>query len=254
MEERKRTLLAVVISCIILIAVLYSFGLNFFRSTPEIVVADPNVSSAQPVDPDGFGEQGGITVAVTPETVQSIIASMSRYKSYSRTVEIWYGWGTGQSGKVTAQVYADNGWSRCDTVLASGMTEHSITGDGTLWFWYDDGTAYVEEPAQQQTEDLMQHIPTYEDVLALDPASIMDCGYEIKDGASCIFVEAKRSEFPYTERYWIAVGSGLLIAAETEKNGGVVYAMSSGDIASPMSSDGDVFSLPDGTVLHVPQN
>ena len=30
MEDRKRTILAVVIACVVLIAVLYSFGLNLF--------------------------------------------------------------------------------------------------------------------------------------------------------------------------------------------------------------------------------
>ena len=82
MEEKKRTILAIVISCIILLAVFYSFGLNFFRSTPEIEVADTQASPDVSAVPGASG-QGGIPVEVTPETVQSILASMSRYQSYS---------------------------------------------------------------------------------------------------------------------------------------------------------------------------
>ena len=41
MEEKKRTLLAVLVSAVILLAVLYSFGLNLFSDPPDIVVAPP---------------------------------------------------------------------------------------------------------------------------------------------------------------------------------------------------------------------
>ncbi len=252
MEEKKRTLLAVVISCIILIAVVYSFGLNFFRSTPEIVVADPTISPSQPLSTDSLDGQGGILVEVTPETVQSIIASMSRYKSYQRTVGVQYRWESGASEVITAQVRVDGGWSRCDVTLASGMVEHSITGDGTVWYWYDESLDYVQAPAAGQTEDLLQHIPTYEDVLALDPSEITDTGYEEKNGVPCVFLEVKREPLGYVERYWISENSGLLKAAETLKDGAAVYAMSSGDVVSPLSGEADAFTLPDGTVLYVP--
>ena len=105
MEEKKRTILAIVISCIILLAVFYSFGLNFFRSTPEIEVADTQASPDVSAVPGASG-QGGIPVEVTPETVQSILASMSRYQSYSRTITLQYSW-TGGTGTMTAQVRAD---------------------------------------------------------------------------------------------------------------------------------------------------
>lgn len=254
MEEKKRTLLAVVISFIILAAVVYSFGLNFFASTPEIVVADPSVSAGQPDGPGVSGEQGGIPVEVTPETVQSVIASMSRYRRYSRTVSIRYSWPGGSSEPITAKVRVDDGWSRCDTTLAGGIVERSIVGDGTLWYWYGDGGSWLECPADERAEDLLQYIPTYEDVLALDQSEITATGYEEKDGTVCIYVEAARRELGYLERYWISVSSGLLVAAETEKEGSVVYAMSSGDMVSPMANGSDAFTLPDGTVLHTVQS
>lgn len=254
MEEKKRTLLAVVISCIILAAVAYSFGLNFLASTPEIVLADPSVSAGQLYDPAVSGEQGGIPVEVTPETVQSIIAEMSRFRRYSRTVSIQYSWPGGSSETITAQVSVDDGWSRCDTTLASGIVERSIVGDGTLWYWYGDGDSWLECPADERSEDLLQYIPTYEDVLALDRDEITATGYEEKDGTACIYVEAARRELGYLERYWISASSGLLVAAETEKDGSVVYAMSASDMVSPMSGGSDAFTLPDGEVLHAVQS
>lgn len=250
MEGKKRTLLAVAISCIIMLAVVYSFGLNFLRSTPDVVVADPNLDSSRSEDPELTRADSGISVEVTPETVQSVIASMTRYKSYSRTVEIQYSWGEGESSQITARIWSDGGWSRCDTLLASGITEHSILGDGSLWYWYDDGEEYLMVSADESQEDLTQYIPTYEDVLRLDANAILAAGYVEKGGTPCIYVETRQSGFGYLERYWVSVTSGLLIAAETEKEGVVVYSMVSGDIVSPLAGESDAFTLPDGTVLH----
>ena len=90
MEDKKRTVMAVVIITVVLAAVLYSFFLNLFAPLPRLEVADPDAS--QSVDPLG-GESGrpaGVVVEVTPQTVQSLIASLERYESYRRTVAVEY--------------------------------------------------------------------------------------------------------------------------------------------------------------------
>ena len=249
MEEKKRTWLAILISCIILLAVGYSFGLNFFRSTADIVVADPGAAPSQSLNPGGAGNAAGIPVDVTPQTVQSIIADMSRYKSYRRNVEIRYFWGEGEPSVITARVVENGGWIRCETQLPGGLTEHSILGGGSVWCWYDDGPEYLQLPAEAQAEDLVQHIPTYEDVLGLEKESITRTAYEAKNGVPCIFVEVKREELGYVEQYWVSTASGLLYAARTEKDGAEVYSMTSGDVLSPITPDKADFTLPDGTVL-----
>jgi hypothetical protein len=250
LEEKKRTLLAVVISCIILMAVVYSFGLNFFRSTPEIVVADPDVTADQTAEMGDGTQQAGISVEVTPETVQSVIARMSRYKRYSRTISIQYSWQGGTSEVITAQVKVADDWSRCDTTLIGGAVEHSIVGDSTLWYWYDDSDSWLECPVDGYAQDLLQRIPTYEDVLELDRTEIVDTGYEEKDGEACVYVEVEPEQTGDRERYWISVTSGLLVCAETERDGLVVYAMSSSNMVSPLADEEGAFALPDGTELY----
>lgn len=249
MEERKRTLLAVVISCIIVASVGYSFTMSFFADVPDIVVADPSASPGLSVSPAPTGGQAGLPVEVTPETVQSVIAELSRFRSYSRTLTIRYAW-SGGSGSVTAHVSVDGGWSRCDAELPGGLVERSITGDGTLWYWYGDGQDYLQADADLHSEDLVQHIPTYEDILKLDKSRITDAGYEEKDGVPAIYTQARDDGTGYLERYWVSVDSGLLVASETEKNGKVVYSMTASDMTSPLAEAGDAFTLPDGTVLH----
>lgn len=250
MEEKKRTLLAVAVSAIILLAVLYSFGMNLFGDTPPIVVAPPEESSVLEQE-TGVGSGGGIPVGVTPETVQALIADLSRYQSYSRTVTVRYQWGAEETGTVTALVRTDGGWTRCDSVLSSGVEEHSIWGEDTLWLWYGQQRDWLSLPADRRTSDLMQYIPTYEDVLELEPEAIVGAAYEERGGLPCIRVDVRQEETGYWERYWISVDSGLLVCAETEKEGRVVYAMTAFEVSSPLV-DEEAFRLPDGTVLHRP--
>mgnify|MGYP001038492328 CR=1 FL=1 len=248
MEDKKRTIMAVIIIAVVLLAVVYSFFLNLFAPTPRLELANPDASqSLDPVARDS-GQSGGVVVEVTPRTVQSLVASLDRYESYRRTVTVEY-LSAGQSlGTVAAQVWVDGGWTRTSAVLSSGVVENAVVGDGTLWLWYDNGPQVYSGPAAEKAADLTQRLPTYEDVLELDKSGITAAGYEERDGQPCVYVEAKTA-MDYTERYWVSVNSGLLVAAETEKGGEVVYAMSARDVVSPLEETGGVFALPDGRLL-----
>lgn len=251
MEGKKRTLFAAAISCIILAAVLYSFFLSIFAKTDKITLADPDANPSATFDPDATGAQGGILVEVTPATVQSIIGSMTRLDSYSRSITVRYYWGEAetQSGTVTAQVQADSGWVRCDTTLPDGTTEHSIVGNGSLWYWYDSDTYFHTAGSANADADLMEHIPTYEDVLSLSQRSIQDTAYLQRSGIPCIYIEAELPQSGYVARYWISLDSGLLIAAEQDEDGELVYSMQADNLVSPLSSMSAPFVLPDGQVL-----
>ncbi len=252
MEDRKRTILAVVIIAVVLLAVMYSFSLNLFAVTPELVLPDPDASGSAAPSAEPSGGRGGLAVEVSTQTVQSLIASLTRYESYSRSITVEYYSGGQPAGAVSAQVWADDGWTRSDLTLASGRVEHTIVGDGQLWLWYDQEHTVYTGPAEKMAADLLQCLPTYEDVLALDKGQITAAGYVERDGLPCVYVETARSGRGYVERFWISENSGLLMAAETEKDGELVYAMSSHEVVSPLDQTAGIFSLPDGTQLHVP--
>ena len=252
MEDRKRTALAVVIIAVVLVAVLYSFSLNLFAAIPELVLADPNATASEDPgeDPD---ERGGVAVEVSTQTVQSLVASLARYESYSRSMTMEYFSGGEPVGTVTAQTWVDYGWTRSSVTLGSGRVEHSIVGDGQLWLWYDQDSRVYAGPVEGLSADLIQRLPTYEDVLALDRDSITDAGYVERDGQSCVYVESVLPGLGYVERYWISETSGLLMAAETEKDGELIYSMVSHEVISPLDQAAGAFSLPDGTQMHTPE-
>ena len=250
LEEKKRTIMAVVIIAVVVLAVAYSFFLNLLAPTPHLELPDPDAS--QSVDPEGeeSGRMEGVVVEVTPRTVQSLIADLERYKSYRRTVAVEYFSADGGSvGAVTAQVWEEGGWIRTSATLSSGAVEHSIVGDGTLWLWYDTERSVYSGPVGEKTADLMQRLPSYEDVLALDKKDITAAEYVQRDGQPCVYVEAN-APLGGVERYWVSVNSGLLMAAETEQDGVVVYSMTARDVVSPLDQTGGIFVLPDGTVLY----
>ena len=253
MEDRKRTALAAVIIAVVLAAVLYSFSFNLFAPAPELVLADPDASGSVESDGEQSGGQGGLMVGVSTRTVQSLIASLTRYESYSRGVTVEY-YDAGQlRGTVSVQVWADGGWTRSDLTLSSGRVEHTIMGDGQLWLWYDREEAVYSGPAEDLSADLVQRLPTYEAVLALDQNSITAASYVERDGLPCVFVEAVTPELNYVERYWISETGGLLMAAETEKDGALIYTLSSREVVSPMAQTAGIFDLPDGTRLYTPE-
>lgn len=255
MEDRKRTVFAILIALVVVVALLYSFGLTLFSRTPQVELADPNATESQEPDPVVSGDAAGIRVEVSPATVQSVVESLSRYESYSRTLSVTYTWGDDESGTVTAQVWVDGGWTRTETALPSGLVEHSVAGGGRLWLWYDSGAEETQDlvfegPAEGLNADLMQRLPTYEDILALDPANITKADYVDYQGHPCIYVEAEQQALGYLYRYWISETNGLLMASETEKSGVLVYRMESNEVISPMTGTAQLFTLPDGTVLY----
>lgn len=195
MERRKRTLFAVLIATIIVVAVFSSFAINLFgRDSYEIRLPDLSQDSTenQPGDEVGSGGQF-VRVEVSPQTVQSVVATLvrARPQSYYReiTIELWAG---ETSSVTTAQVWVDGGWTRSDITSPSGMVQHNLVGEDTRWLWYDDDPEAISFPVDQTVSDLIQRIPTYEDVLALPVDEITDTGYEDYGGLNCVFAAAER--------------------------------------------------------------
>lgn len=253
MGNSDKAVWAMVITIVILIAVFSGFWLTlFWKETPEVVLpaADPTATQVPP-DDDELGAGGDILVEVDPQTVQAVVATLSRPESYYREITRETFWGEDGVATSTAQVWVDGGYTRIDSQLPDGTVEHTIVGGGKRYRWYDDQWSYYSVDAGEDDADLMQRIPTYEDILALDIADITATGYEAKGDLGCIYVETAQDVSGYRERYWVSVDQGLLVAAETVKDEQVVLRISAYSVEIPVR-DGTGFTLPNGTVLHMP--
>ena len=249
MEPKKRLLLAAAITVLIVGAMFTSFGRSLFAlNIPQVVLPQEGAASSSQQEE----EQGSyLRVEVTPETVQSVVAELARSESYYREVTVEDFWATGSSS-VLIRCWVDGGWSHSVQTLPSGLVRHDVVGEGTVYYWYEGSSAWLTVPADAYSADLSQRLPTYETVLALDPADIRSTGYELRGERACVFVEVDCGEEDRVERYWIGVDSGLLVSAETWRGEELLYRMTGyGDIQSPCPADSR-FTLPDGTVLHTP--
>ena len=226
-----------------------SFGLNFFAlNTPQVVLPTSSVGLGNGSASTG-PDQSYLRVEVTPQTVAGVVATLARPASYYRTLTAETFW-EGGSSSVQVQVWADGGWSHSRQTLPSGAVRHDLTGEDTLYYWYDGSAQYRQAPADERSSDLAQRIPTYETVLELEPEDIVSAGYETRGELPCIFVEVRPEGSRQLQRFWISVENGLLASAETEEDGQLVYRMTAySPVQTPCPADGS-FALPDGEVLH----
>ena len=233
MDSKNRLAIAIAITCLIVVAIFASFGRSlFFVHIPSITLSD--ASSEEPPASGSSGPEAADQywqVDVTPETVQSIVATLIRPDSYYRELTVETLW-SGGSFSSSVQYWQDRAWSHTRQDLASGAVRHDLAGPEEAYYWYEGSSAWNALPADERSHDLAQHIPTYETVLDLDP------DFQGEDSAS-------------VERYWISTDNGLLVSAEREINGELVYRMTAyGQVQIPCPATAS-FALPDGQVLHM---
>ncbi len=246
MKKQRRT--PVGIACGLIILLVAAFTVRGSLRQPERVVL--------PAEPGGTEPGGSVIgtetverIEVRPDTVQSVIAALSRPASYSRTVTVERYW-SGGSGVSVAEVREADGWLRLDVSEPDGQVRRVITGEGTSYVWYGSGRKYFSG-ATVLSQDAEQGILTYEDVLALPVERIAAADYRMLESVSCIYVETAADEGGYVERYWVSVDSGLLAAAERQCGDEVIYRMAA--LAVEYGGvDASAFTLPDGRVLYEP--
>lgn len=191
------------------------------------------------------------TVSITPETVGAAIGTLSRPASYSRDQMVETFW-SGGSGQSVTRVYVSGGRTRLDLTLPDGSVRHTLVdsaeGRTVAGVWYDDEPDWTRLHSEALTADQMGRMLTYETVRDLPAPSIAEADYREAFDTSCIYVETRPDGEGYTDRYWVSVANGLLIAAERLWDGALVYRFSTGELdVSPQEES--LFLLPDGSTL-----
>lgn len=263
MEPNKRLFIAFSITMILIVAMFTSLGRSLLSlSTPSVIL--PTLSTSSGETQEQTSSSSLYRIEVTPKTVQSVITALQSESSYSREISTTLFWPNG-SFTTEAQVFYDNGRTKVVKTLPSGDVRHDLIIDAdkflleeenqtllpesAVYYWYDDGNTYLSIPSERYTADLAQSIPTYQNVLNLGVESIHQANFQIKEGISCIYVEATPAPLFYTERYWISTETGLLVGAETYEGDKVIYRFDGyAPITTPLPSL-NTFTLPDGTTF-----
>ena len=247
MEKRKISRVAMGFIVLVVLVIVLMFT-NTLRRSSRITLPEEGNTAEQTEENTSAGGDDALTViAVTPETVQTAIETLHRPAQYSRTIRVEQVW-NGGSGSFETTVTVSGRWTRTDRTLAGGQTRHTITDGETTYIWYNSESTVYSGPAGEITPDDEQAIPTYEAILDLPVEDIAAADYRSVSGVNCIYVETARDPDGYTQRYWVSVESGLLVASERLLEGETIYRMASltVDLSTPSA---DRFILPDGTVL-----
>lgn len=247
MDDKNSTLLVAAVAVALLAAVLFSIVLpTFTEATPRVVLADP-AAAADTAPGDTL-----TAIAVTPDTVQDMVAVLTRPEQYRRTLTVTLSWQAGGSARSAAEeveTWAEGGYQLTVVRPAAGAARTILLTPDTQYLWYEGETAYRNFPRGTHSSDLSQGIPTYEDVLALEKGDITLADYVQRDGKNCIYIEAAMPRLGQTACYWIETATGLLYAAQLRADDGrTVYDMAETSREIPTERP-VTFSLPDGTVL-----
>jgi len=216
---------------------------------PEAVIS---VERPEVTAPDALDR-----VEVTKDTIQAVIATLSRPEVYSRDVVIKNFW---DGGEATFNINTSvmGGLTALKTLTVSGLDKRIIITQDTVYIWYKGEWSPYTGKLDLQSDgykaaDEWQMLVTYEDVLKLNKSDIIDAGYERYDSDSCVYAVYRSPLLGYTRKYYISIepGSndfGLVIGAEEyDKDGAPVYSMVAGKSVSDV--DPTAFVLPDGTSL-----
>ena len=216
MHKRKMGTVPVIVTVIILVMVfLFLLYASLSHRQPQITLPAEQDSTDLTVPGEPGADGDPVTrVEVTPETVQNVIATLDRPEHYWRAMTITTYW-SGGSGMTTVQAYVRGDMIRMDTTLPGGQVRHMVHTQEQTYLWYNGERRYLTLQTGAFSEDDELWIPTY-------------------DG--------------YSQRYWVAVDSGLLIAAERLQNGQTVYRMESPEVTVG-EPEASLFVLPDGKNL-----
>lgn len=247
MNGKDRLFVALGIIGLIAAALLTSFGRNlFYLNIPSVVLPDVSTST-NPLHTEADWEGDLIDhapVVVSVDSVQSVVDSLQRTDSYFQELTVELFWTEGSSA-TTVSVWRDGDWISTQQKLPSGLVRYDLVGEDTRYYWYDNSTQWRSAPAESNAGDLSQHIPTYEDVVDLDPQDIVAASYQLYQNHPTIYVETETDTG--CQRFWISTETGLLLSAEAEEDGTLIYRLTAdGPLQTPCPSMAP-FALPNGT-------
>lgn len=188
MEKRKLNRITAGFIVLVVMVLILMFS-NSLRRSSHITLPEEGSSPGQTEDDTNASGGDALTViAVTPETVQTAIETLTRPRQYSRVIRVEQLW-DGGSGSFETTVTVSGRWTRTDRSLSDGQVRHTITDGEITYIWYGSESSVYSAPAGDITPDDEQAIPTYETILDLPVEDIAAADYRSVSDVNCIYVE-----------------------------------------------------------------
>lgn len=237
--KARSNLLYILIFLVLVATLWYIFLAAPASDTDTVPVILPTTA---PDDEDKENESsatdGSQLIAVTTDSVQTVIRTLSRADGYSRTISaesFWSGGGNTQN----IDVWVRDDAAKLAISRADGTnTKYVLINGGEKWIWYSDSNRVYHGEAAENEADRYQTLLTYEHILELDSGNITDAGYTDYGGSMCIYVRYTSGELGYDSICYISVESGLMMGEESYDGDTLIYRMSSTlpDLSTPEDS------------------
>ena len=224
---------------LIILALAALVGLVFLLApgtepdTPAVVLPTvPPADSSADTAPDSFDAQS--TIAVTPATVQAAVATLKRTDCYSRTLQVRDFW-TGGSRDRSIAVWANGSELRLTVSSSGSAQEHVLLKGQEKWLWYSDGSSVFHGSVLPGDADAYQTLLTYEDMLAVPAADILEADFVDFNGMGCIYVRYRSGTLGFESECYIDPATGLLMGERCYDGEHLFYSMDSSvpDLAAP---------------------
>ncbi len=184
-------------------------------------------------------------VEVNSETVKTVLGTLTRAESFSRTYTIKNYWDVGENESTL------NYWKKGDNTKLSisrkNIVRNILIRGNDLYVWYDNSfgvwKSKLPESNVSKEVDEFSSLITYEEIMDISQEKIIDAGYGEHSGQSCIFVKYKSGILNYVNHLYVSIDTGLLVSTEKFDGDKLINSMESVSTKHATPSD-DIFEIP----------
>lgn len=184
------------------------------------------------------------TITVDAGNIQSVVASLQRPDAYHCELSMVYYYRDLQT-TLKSELWKSPKATRVTQFTAQGEPEQQVLLTNEWVYLWGTETTYSRYARQQNDADLYSRIPSYEDLIQMDPSRILSGELCEVDGALCLYAKSQDTLTGEIEEWYILVENGLLLQASGSLEGKRTYtcSMTSLELVSPEQA---MFLLPDG--------
>jgi len=230
-------------SIVAIIIVLIAYLIIVYGPTDNshiISMPSPSVENEENTSNDGLTR-----VEVNSETVKTVLGTLARAESFSRTYTIKVFWDGGKS-ESTLNYWKNDANIKLSISQNNTVKNILILGDD-LYVWYDGSfgvwKSKLSESSVSREVDKFSSLITYEDIMDIPQENIIDAGYGEHLGQPCIYVEYKSGELNYVNHLYVSTETGLLVSTEKYDGDKLINSMESVS-TKPFTPSDDIFKIP----------
>ncbi|NCB06020.1 MAG: hypothetical protein EOM69_10960 [Clostridia bacterium] len=245
--KKNTGLMVVAAIAILLIGVLTSFLWTGSGGVPPKIILPGSGDAISGVDVEVVEQNLGTVeqVTVNRSNVLRVIAMLRRPKAYTYTAAITYYYQSASSTVHLTGAVSD-GYYKATQNNENGTLKQTILTPDSIYIWSSGSVTLYKGARGDVCGDDLALMPTYEDLLALDPEQITEASYRPDGAPADIVLSFEQGD--KQKVYRLSVETGLLISVEEFRGDALLYRAQLTAVSCE-TPDPSHFRLPNGTLV-----